>query len=123
VLQFFKCTSVRLFMEFSRLCFIVVHAVQFELANGGTASFLSKDLTISCEGTRYKRHIPFAAAMVLVFPVGIPLTYSVFLFRKRHTLRNAALMKKEALTGYPTTGHLLFLTEQYKPKYYYFGIS
>lgn len=78
-------------------------------------------MSISCDSIRYKRSLPFAIAMLFVYPIGIPLLYLVVVLHKRHTLGNAAAMNREALTGFPTTGHLLFLTEQYKPEYYYFG--
>ena len=59
--------------------------------------------------------------MLFVYPIGIPFMYLTVIFQSRSTLVDSAAMVREARTGYPTTGHLLFLTEQYKPEYYYFG--
>lgn len=94
---------------------------QFDLADGGEVSYLAKDLSISCDSQRYKQAYPFAVTMLFVYPIGIPLIYMVVLLHKRHTLTDKVAMKREALTDFPTTGHVLFLTEQYKPEFYYFG--
>lgn len=84
-------------------------------------NYIAKDMSISCDGERYKKAYPFALAMVFVYPIGIPLLYMAMAFQKRETLRDETAMNREALMGFPTTGHLMFLTEQYKPEFYYFG--
>ena len=54
--------------------------------------------------------------MIFVYPVGIPLTYFVLLREHRHTLSDPEAMAREATEDFPTVGHVVFLTEAYKPK-------
>jgi hypothetical protein len=78
-------------------------------------------MSISCDSERYKKAYPFAVAMLFIYPIGIPLLYMAVVLHMRTTLSDKVARNREALTGFPTTGHLLFLTEQYKPEFYYFG--
>jgi hypothetical protein len=60
--------------------------------------------------------------MILIFPVGIPLFYWIMLRQHKHVLSDEAAVKREATEDFPTIGHLTFLTEAYKSKYYYFEV-
>jgi len=60
--------------------------------------------------------------MILVYPIGIPLTYYLLLRQHRFTLSDANAIAREAKEDYPTIGHLIFLVESYKPEYYYFEV-
>jgi hypothetical protein len=60
--------------------------------------------------------------MVLIYPVGIPFVYASLLFSHREALTNSDTMFREASHGYPTTGHLHFLTSAYKLEYFYFEV-
>ena len=42
----------------------------FPEADGGTESYLFKDYSLDCSGTRYTTFVVYAAAMVLVYPIG-----------------------------------------------------
>jgi hypothetical protein len=83
-------------------------------AENGEESYLFKDYSIDCDSSRYKIFEWYAIAMVLIFPVGIPLIYASLLFSHREALTNSEIMFREASNGYPTTGHLLFLTSAYE---------
>ena len=48
---------------------------EFPEADGGTESFLQRDMSVDCNGDRYKKFAVYAGLMVLVYPVGIPLMY------------------------------------------------
>ena len=73
-----------------------------------------KDYSVDCNSSRYKVFVWYAIAMILIYPVGIPLLYASLLFSHRKALTNSETMFREASNGYPTTGHLLFLTSAYK---------
>jgi hypothetical protein len=56
----------------------------------------------------------YAIAMIMIYPVGIPLVYVSLLFNHREALTNNENMFREESNGYPTTGYLHFLTSAYK---------
>ena len=74
-------------------------------------SFLSRDYSLSCLGARYNQWVPFAILMIMIYPIGIPLSYFVLLHAHRKTVSDPAAMANEVSMGHPTTGHLLFLIE------------
>ncbi|KAH8075948.1 hypothetical protein JL720_10407 [Aureococcus anophagefferens] len=49
-------------------------------------AFLAADVFVRCDGARYASWRPYAALMVCVYPVGIPVAYFCALFRHRHRL-------------------------------------
>ena len=53
--------------------------------------FMTVDMTIPCdEGRRYRSIITYATAMMLAFPLGVPLTIGVLLWRRRHDIETRA---------------------------------
>ena len=84
--------------------------------------FLSKDLSIDCDSARYRSYLTYVLSMLFVYPIGIPLYYFVLLFMRRETLRDNAAMDRELAHDFPTVGHLVFLFQAYKPKYYFFEV-
>jgi len=60
--------------------------------------------------------------MIFVYPVGIPAMYFAMLFKHREMLSNEQAMDREAANEYPTLGHLKFLVDSYKARYYYFEV-
>jgi len=60
--------------------------------------------------------------MLFIYPIGIPLTYFMLLRQHRYTLSDADAIAREAKEGFPTIGHLIFLVEAYKPKYYFYEV-
>jgi hypothetical protein len=54
--------------------------------------YLAVDHSIDCSSTRYKAALAAALVMVLVYPIGVPLIYSVLLWRDRHDLMDPAIM-------------------------------
>jgi len=128
-----KVAGQTLFYVFLALTFVVFVATStvifnyfkcrsFPEAEHGKESYLYKDYSVDCNSSRYKMFLWYAIAMILIYPVGIPLLYVSLLFNHREILRNSEAMFREASNGYPTTGHLLFLTSAYKPEYYYFEV-
>ena len=95
---------------------------EFDVPGEGRESYMYLDYNISCESDRYRSYVAYAVLMLFFYPIGIPLSWSVMLYRKRHTLKDANAMKREAMFGEPKTGHLAFLVESYTPNYYYFEV-
>eukprot|EP00614_Pseudopedinella_elastica_P022796 CAMPEP_0172644010 /NCGR_PEP_ID=MMETSP1068-20121228/238987_1 /TAXON_ID=35684 /ORGANISM="Pseudopedinella elastica, Strain CCMP716" /LENGTH=1130 /DNA_ID=CAMNT_0013458191 /DNA_START=782 /DNA_END=4171 /DNA_ORIENTATION=- len=95
---------------------------EFKMPEGSTESYLYNDYTISCNSDQYKSYVGYAVFMIFVYPIGIPLIWSVMLYRSRHILKDVRAMKREAMFGEPRVGHLSFLVESYLPKFYYFEV-
>ena len=58
--------------------------------------------------------------MTLIYPIGIPTTYASLLWKYRHTLCSVTNIQREEAEGFPTIGHVLFLTDAYRTEYYWF---
>jgi hypothetical protein len=48
--------------------------------------FLTADMSISCHSELYKKYISFAVAMIVLYPVGIPLLYFSLLYRNKEEI-------------------------------------
>ena len=48
--------------------------------------------------------------------------YFVLLWQHREALQDQDILDREAATGYPALGHLKFLFDAYKPKFYYYEV-
>jgi len=81
--------------------------------------------------------------MILIYPIGsmnrqkkvfhfliftkyiftaVPSLYATMLWMDRETLRDQDAMDRELLNGFPSVGHIKFLVEAYKPKYFFFEV-
>jgi hypothetical protein len=69
ILQAFDCTDVEL-----------------NTADGTTASYLTADFSISCSSGAYKRARVYAVIMAFVYPVGVPLLYTLALLLNHRKL-------------------------------------
>ena len=85
-------------------------------------SFLSQDLSIDCESNRYRLSRYLACGCLVIYTFGIPFLYATALWQHRKVLNDSKCMEKEALEGWPTVGHLKFLTESYAPEHFYYSI-
>ncbi|CAM9993418.1 unnamed protein product, partial [Choristocarpus tenellus] len=91
VLQRIKDKHVTVVMAITFLLYSTVSTVIFQtfscddLEDVGQ-SYLRADYTISCGTKRHKAHIIYAAFMVLVYPVGIPVMYAIVLYRRRRLI-------------------------------------
>jgi len=103
----------------SAILFEYFQCREFELPedeDGGFESYIRRDLSVDCLSARYKAYLWFAIAMLFVYPIGIPALYVALLSSQRHVLQSPEAMKEEASMNFPTVGHVLFLTEAYKPE-------
>ena len=144
-----KSISLRnkLFELFLALTFLLLPSVSVKIFttfgcvdfDNGT-SFLKVDFSLDCQSAEHSFYKAFAAFMVAVYPVGIPLMYFFLLFTKRQLLKagqvenedremkrstalKEALVKREENEGKdPALKALSFLYESYEPKYWWIEI-
>jgi len=106
----------------STMLFHYLLCTEFAEAEDGTESYLTVDLSVDCDSATYKSYFAYVMIMILVFPIGVPSTYVLLLWQQRATLSDPQAMDREMTHGYPTVGHVLFLTEAYKPQFYFWEV-
>lgn len=79
--------------------------------------YLRADYRIECNSARHEAFEIYAAFMILVYPVGIPLFYAVLLFIHSDVLRNDSAREENILVR-PTAD----LWDAYKPDRFYFEV-
>jgi hypothetical protein len=87
-----------------------------------TVNVMALDYGIECDSTRYKAYIAYTVFMILIYPVGVPLSYAILLWQHRNTLCNPIEMQMEKANGFPETRDVLFLVNAYKEEFYYFEV-
>jgi hypothetical protein len=93
-----------------------------EAEDGKQKAWLFKDYSVDCDGKRYQGFVAYSCFMILVYPIGIPLSYATLIWHHKEMLSDPEAMHDEARSGFPTVGHLKFLIKSYKPKYFYFEV-
>lgn len=83
-----------------------------ELDDGN--AYLRADYSIDCRSTKHRALKVFAGIMVLLYPVGIPLFYTVLLHRTREVLQDESSRQAN-----PQAKTIAALWESYTPKRYY----
>ena len=94
----------------------------YSFPNGSHASYLSADVSIDCDGDEWELYSKYAAVMIVIYPVGIPLLYYVMIYQHRRILSDEALVVAERGNGSPNIGHLDFLVAPYKAEHYNFDV-
>jgi hypothetical protein len=74
--------------------------------------YMMVDPSISCETADHKWYQNYAACMIVLYPVGIPLLYLYLLYGKRRLIIN----------GNEKDTKIAFLTDMYKPKAWWWDI-
>lgn len=85
--------------------------------NGYRKSYLRTDYRIDCYSPMHRRLEIFAAFMVVVYPVGIPVFYWVLLYRKRKMLQDAG-QREENMKLRPISA----LWNPYTPVRFYYEV-
>jgi len=92
----------------------------------GTISYLKADYSIKCYTDVYSRWTGFAWIMFFVYPVGVPLMYSVLLFRNRQRINpkegSTVDDKMRIRDADLSIKKLSFLWVSYKPSCWWFEI-
>jgi hypothetical protein len=99
---------------------------QCERLDDGTR-WLTRDYSIDCDGPSHGAASAFAAIMLLVVPLGVPLLFLILLLRKRRELRCAqaadgAASAADVAVASDSMGSLQMLTDAWKEEYYYFEV-
>ncbi|CAN0016960.1 unnamed protein product [Ectocarpus fasciculatus] len=77
--------------------------------------YLRADYRIHCTDAKHQAFEVYAAIMIVVYPVGIPLFYAFLLFQRRHVLADAGADKTVALS-------ISGLWESYRPERFYYEV-
>lgn len=85
-------------------------------------SYLWADYSVNCASNRYQSYVPYAAVMIVIYPIGIPVMYACLLWQQRVILCNSEYVRNEATSGNPNIGHLYFLSASWKPEFYFFEV-
>ena len=80
----------------------------------GKERYLRVDYKVNCDSKEYIAMLPYALAMIFVYPLGIPLMYGSLLIQHAPTLRDKQKLLIEAANEFPNVGHVLFLVEACK---------
>ncbi|CAM9190562.1 unnamed protein product, partial [Ectocarpus sp. 8 AP-2014] len=75
-------------------------------------SYLGADYGIQCHTDKHTWYKVYAGIMIMVYPIGIPLLYSVILWRNRESLNPPA----EASTLVDSSANERKISKAYKPK-------
>lgn len=89
-----------------------------------TTAYLINDLSIRCKGNEYEfyAHV-LTPIFIMIYPVGMPLTYLTFLYYFRHDLNPSNLDADSVRLKRNADKYLQkirFLWNDYHPRYYYF---
>ena len=105
------------FFAYAPICGILFPMYSCErMANG--ESWLRIDSSIQCGTYEYKSMLVYTSAMVLLFPIGIPLFY----FWQLYTVREK-VMKRKLGEHDESLSHLTFLFQHYKAKLWWFEVA
>jgi hypothetical protein len=80
VFQVFNCTDIDPYKENPEL---------------SSSRFMTADMRISCDSAYYLSWIPYTIAMIVVYPIGIPLTYFLVLYAHREEISTRDVVADE----------------------------
>ncbi|CAM9400274.1 unnamed protein product, partial [Choristocarpus tenellus] len=86
-----------------------------KLDDGG--NYLRADYRLRCNSPKHHHLQVYAAVMMVVYPLGIPLVYGVLLFRNREELLDVTFREEN-----PQLEPLADLWQSYKPDQYYYEV-
>ncbi|GMH76388.1 hypothetical protein TrLO_g509 [Triparma laevis f. longispina] len=79
--------------------------------------YLVADRSIKCEGSEYKFFKGLAIFFIVLYPIGIPVTYFFELWKHRKAILDADKREND-----PDIKHISFLWRDYRPKYWWFEV-
>ena len=83
------------------------------------SSALVADLSVDCLSSKHRSYESYAYAMIVLFPIGVPLVFALLLMRTKEQRTRLARQDDGDLEGLE---HLQMLIDPYSPQYYYFEI-
>lgn len=103
--------------------FLFLKCHSFVLPDGSEEKYLRKDYSIDCHGSRYRNMLPYCFSMITVYPAGIPIMYLVLTRQHETILSDQHKVDAEKAKGSSSSvAHLSFLTNAYKPKFYWYEV-
>ncbi|GMH87753.1 hypothetical protein TrST_g3113 [Triparma strigata] len=117
-----EATSFFLFFLLLYLVFTNTTQMAFSTLYCGTYSddkheYLVVDKSIKCGGSDYIFFKGLAIFFIVLYPIGIPATYLVELYKHRKAIQDA-----EKRDTNPDIKHISFLWRDYRPKYWWFEV-
>jgi hypothetical protein len=97
-------------------------------------SYLRADYSVICNTSRHNAYKAYAAVMIIVYPIGIPLLYAWLLYRERRhfnqsnkrssgpRLTNSNSIQQLQQLSEASVQHTKFLWSAYKPRRYYWEV-
>ncbi|CAM9127983.1 unnamed protein product [Choristocarpus tenellus] len=76
------------YLLYTQICTVVFQTFACEEVDGGVSgeSYLSADLRISCQSPDRAFYLAYSFIMILVYPVGVPLGFAVFLWYQKDSI-------------------------------------
>ncbi|GMH88338.1 hypothetical protein TrST_g13960 [Triparma strigata] len=116
-----KDTCVELFLGLTFLVFASVSTTIFDTFNcqrfgDDPTYYLVQDQTIDCEDKTHSKYVGYSGFMLLIFPIGIPLLYTILLVGARKKLRDPDRIHDERLH------RISFLWEMYTVDVWWFEL-
>ena len=105
-----------IFLVYSSVSSVVFQMFACEHLDDGKR-YLLADYSIDCESSKHRALQIYAGFMVLLYPVGIPISYAWLLFRNRRLLQDGN-DRMEALAVRSTSD----LWKPYKPRRFYYEV-
>lgn len=106
-----------LFLVYSSVAHTIFEAFVCDKLDDGV-TYLRADYRLTCTSDRHRAFMAYAVVMAIVYPIGIPVAFSLWLFRHREVLSSRT--KEMAL---PKEVHSFRdLWEPYKPRHFYYEI-
>lgn len=115
--KFLSLTLFIVFFVHSSVSHTIFQAFMCEAMDDGK-TYLMADYTLECTTNRHRGFMAYAALMVIVYPIGIPASFSWWLLRNRHTLS----IQTDSSSYSGGLLALKDLWDPYKPHRFYFEI-
>jgi hypothetical protein len=122
------------FLIYSTVSTVIFQAFACDAIEGTGTSYLRADYSVSCNTAKHTAYQAYAAVMILVYPVGIPLLYTWLLLRERRyfnqshkrssgpRLSNTVSTQQIQDTSAAAVQSIRFLWSAYTPKRYYWEV-
>jgi hypothetical protein len=122
------------FLIYSTVSTVIFQTFACDAVEGTGTSYLRADYSVSCNTAKHTAYQAYAAVMILVYPVGIPLLYTWLLWRERRCfnqshkrssgprLLDTASTQQLQETSAAAVQSIRFLWSAYTPKRYYWEV-
>jgi hypothetical protein len=113
-----KAKHTSAFLTFTFLIFSTVSTVVFQTfacddLTGTNQSWLRTDYSVSCDTDIHDVYEAYAAAMIVVYPIGIPALYAYLLWRHRARLNPVTAISSKGTTTACTTAAIGVSTDSF----------